>query len=612
MLTEQLGIPRVGDSLTELETALARARAVTMSARSRGAVLSGRYGARWAVPAVAALLLGPLVLLLTQYFPGLDGIKSVATTLAGFMVGAAAWLNIATSAVNRTVTRINEIDAALAREVKADPEVAERWTALETLKEEEKQLGDQAVQLREQLVEVEQALRMLSPATLLADFILSRNDSEDYRKHLGLASLIRRDLEALAEHIDAFNLSLESDETPPKPPQAPADGSEIDPQQASEESTVLNPPSESDYHVNRIVLYIDDLDRCPPDIVAKVLQAVHLLLAFPLFVVVMGVDARWLSRSLTKHYEGLLASGERDEDHESATPQDYLEKIFQIPFWLRPMPLDSTGRLLTALTQVDPSPRSDATGGPGIEETRGSTTAENRGQTGPTSEYAADAPTRDQHSSTAPTPDLTTQTGSMDRKTEGDGTKGGHGKPAYSLRLSSVEVTQDERNFMQELRPMLGRSPRSLTRYVNIFRLLKAVTLHDRAAKNGGAAHHPDDITMFLLAVLTSLPDVAQALLPELARTRAEDEDEELMTLIERLRGFSAAASSKSGLAVEEEQWERLQKWLDEHQEWAAEQRVGAWEGKAQRVARYSYRFDALSAPGKRHKQVSSDAESKQ
>jgi hypothetical protein len=44
--------------------------------------------------------------------------------------------------------------------------------------------------------------------------------------------------------------------------------------------------------LNRIVLFIDDLDRCDPDRVVKVLEAVYLLLAVKLFVVVVGVDAR--------------------------------------------------------------------------------------------------------------------------------------------------------------------------------------------------------------------------------------------------------------------------------------------------------------------------------
>ncbi|MEZ5024500.1 MAG: P-loop NTPase fold protein [Chitinophagales bacterium] len=46
----------------------------------------------------------------------------------------------------------------------------------------------------------------------------------------------------------------------------------------------------NDLKVERIVLYIDDLDRCPPKKVVEVLQAIHLILAFPLFVVVVGVD----------------------------------------------------------------------------------------------------------------------------------------------------------------------------------------------------------------------------------------------------------------------------------------------------------------------------------
>ena len=46
------------------------------------------------------------------------------------------------------------------------------------------------------------------------------------------------------------------------------------------------------------MLYIDDLERCEPDQVVQVLQAVHLLLAMELFVVVVGVDPRWLLRSL--------------------------------------------------------------------------------------------------------------------------------------------------------------------------------------------------------------------------------------------------------------------------------------------------------------------------
>ena len=600
-VTARLGVPVVGDAFAELETALARARTATTSARSTRAVLTGRYGTRWAVPAVAGLLLGPLLLLLTQYIPQFDWIKSVATTAAGLIAGAATWLNVATRAANETLQQIDEIDAALAAQVDAHPAVAERLSALEELKGKEQALGNQAIALREQLAKVEQSLRKLSPATLLAGFILSRNDSDDYRKHLGLASLIRRDFEALAEHIDAFNLSLEEEEAPAEQPDSP-EAADDDTERVREGSSVLDLPLESEYHVNRIVLYIDDLDRCPPDTVAKVLQAVHLLLAFPLFVVVMGVDARWLSRSLTKHYEGLLASGERDEDRASASPQDYLEKIFQIPFWLRPMPLDSTGRLLTALTHMDASStRPDAGVTPEGHHPGSGSTTEQRGGTGAASRLGDEAASGVSASATTPSSDRTQQTATQQSGTDGGSARDAEGAPPYGLRLSAVEVTQGERDFMQMLRPMLGRSPRSLTRYVNIFRLLKAVDLHDRAEGDGRApsAVDPDEATMFLLAVLTSLPDVAQALLPALAS--GPDDDEALVDLVRRLRGARPTGSPRSGSAVDERQWDRLQEWLGEHEQWAVSQRVGAWDRKAERVARYSYRFDALSTPTAHH-----------
>ena len=94
--------------------------------------------------------------------------------------------------------------------------------------------------------------------------------------------------------------------------------------------------------IDRIVLYIDDLDRCDPEQVVNVLQAVHLLLAMPLFVVVVGVDPRWLLRALRTRYQGILGAGAVEETDESlgfaeSTPQSYLEKIFQVPFVLPDM-----------------------------------------------------------------------------------------------------------------------------------------------------------------------------------------------------------------------------------------------------------------------------------
>jgi hypothetical protein len=112
---------------------------------------------------------------------------------------------------------------------------------------------------------------------------------------------------------------------------------------------------------DRVILYIDDLDRCRADLVVQVLEAVHLLLALKLFVVVVGVDPRWLAQSLKRHYIGQLgledgnADGDEPDgevDNWATTPQNYLEKIFQIPFALQPMGTEGYKRMVGELFEV--------------------------------------------------------------------------------------------------------------------------------------------------------------------------------------------------------------------------------------------------------------------
>ncbi len=71
----------------------------------------------------------------------------------------------------------------------------------------------------------------------------------------------------------------------------------------------------------RIVLFIDDLDRCPPKKVVETLEAVQLLSETKLFVVVLAIDARHVTRCLKKKYEDILSP----ERHPSRL--EYIEKI---------------------------------------------------------------------------------------------------------------------------------------------------------------------------------------------------------------------------------------------------------------------------------------------
>eukprot|EP00535_Pseudo-nitzschia_heimii_P012143 CAMPEP_0197196640 /NCGR_PEP_ID=MMETSP1423-20130617/32462_1 /TAXON_ID=476441 /ORGANISM="Pseudo-nitzschia heimii, Strain UNC1101" /LENGTH=816 /DNA_ID=CAMNT_0042650451 /DNA_START=651 /DNA_END=3101 /DNA_ORIENTATION=+ len=83
----------------------------------------------------------------------------------------------------------------------------------------------------------------------------------------------------------------------------------------------------------RIVLFIDDLDRCEPEKVIEVLEAMHLLVNTELFVVVVTIDSRYVCLSLEniQKYKNIL------HQDRSPTGMDFLGKIIQVPFRLPAM-----------------------------------------------------------------------------------------------------------------------------------------------------------------------------------------------------------------------------------------------------------------------------------
>ncbi|NVJ90406.1 MAG: hypothetical protein HWE34_02050 [Methylocystaceae bacterium] len=150
----------------------------------------------------------------------------------------------------------------------------------------------------------------------LIDFIMERKNDPNYLDSLGIVSLIRRDFEDLQGQLETWS------------------------------SKPTNRP------IKRIVLYIDDLDRCEPDRVVEVLQAVHLLLAFELFAVIVAVDPRWLERALYKRYapDWFKLDDEAQKKCEFE-PHNYLEKIFQIPYHTSDMSVEGYEQLISDLAE---------------------------------------------------------------------------------------------------------------------------------------------------------------------------------------------------------------------------------------------------------------------
>jgi hypothetical protein len=269
-------------------------------------------------------------------------------------------------------------------------------------------------------------------------FVRDRVADGDYAKHLSFVATIRKDFEELSRLMTADPDQAEEAEAVRAAHQARIeqlieqnkDLLDEAEQRKMRETFAVEDVAPAVFE--RIVLYIDDLDRCPPDQVVTVLQAIHLLLTFPLFVVFVAVDVRWLRESLIKRYPGQL--GHYDADAR-ATASDYLEKIFQIPYWVRPMGLENTRAILH--DRMGPEEPENVSVGAAVAITPGTpsgktpTTA--RKPSTKATEKALDEPPR-----------------------------------AVSLRL-----TPNERRFINDMAAILDGLPRRTLRFINTYRIIK-------------------------------------------------------------------------------------------------------------------------------------------
>jgi hypothetical protein len=94
--------------------------------------------------------------------------------------------------------------------------------------------------------------------------------------------------------------------------------------------------------VGRIVVFVDDLDRCLPDGALAVLESMKLFFDLPGFIFVVGLDERVIHQAVRTKFAAAVADGFAP-DGKPAVPvtvmdeelgQDYAKKIFQVPYTL--------------------------------------------------------------------------------------------------------------------------------------------------------------------------------------------------------------------------------------------------------------------------------------
>ncbi len=92
----------------------------------------------------------------------------------------------------------------------------------------------------------------------------------------------------------------------------------------------------------KIVVFIDDLDRCAPDKILEVLESTKVFLAIKGFVYVLGLSPEVVVKAIEQKYKDMGINGE-----------DYLEKIVQIPFRIPDWNVTDRGDFLTDLVDKD-------------------------------------------------------------------------------------------------------------------------------------------------------------------------------------------------------------------------------------------------------------------
>jgi hypothetical protein len=221
--------------------------------------------------------------------------------------------------------------------------------------------------------------------------------------------------------------------------------------------------------------------------------------------VVVGVDPRWLLRALRTRYQGILGAGAVEETDESlgfaeSTPQNYLEKIFQVPFVLPEMNSAGFAQLIRSMAgqsqavvtgtdqrTPEPSPIPLAVG---RQSSTGNPDSAQAPRVAPLVEPEA-------HSEVAQVMQATDESNAE-----------------TVAQVSTTPLTRGELKLLSLLAPLV-RTPRAATRLFNVYGLLRSARNLGPGGQFLGDGKQPGDYQAVaqLLGILTGAPQLLGPLL---------------------------------------------------------------------------------------------------
>ncbi|WP_406823959.1 P-loop NTPase fold protein [Pedobacter sp. KACC 23697] len=492
-IVDDLGLTELNSSVTDLENALKEAET------TKGRILNvaswffskDHWLLKGFIFAMILVIIPVACFIIREYHP------NIWTSVVGFFVwsagaigGLVLLIKTALKHINSSLSVIEEMKTNIDAVIKSKRETP---TVQETeLSQEITQLKDQkdtnekmagALQLKAEASKKSKAEFITKIS--LSSFIADRAISSDYLEHLGIVTRIRKDFQYLIDKIQNSQHLIKGKK------------------------------------VERIILYIDDLDRCPPAKVFEVLQAVNLLLAYELFVVVVGVDTAWMTKSLSVTLEQL-----HENNGEKISPLNFIEKIFQIPYNLKPLSVNSFPNLLKGLftpplkkgirmqestptlQQQENKDFSEKENDPGINHI--ATAIEYR-------EASIDAKSENQKQDTTQAEITTSHSNYESIAAEEKEKRSREVTKNFHIEEAALEIKDWESEFAGKLFEFIS-TPRAAKRFVNIYRLMKVGISKNELTEFEGVSGNPGDFQcpMLLLAIIVGCPNEAPNLLANL------------------------------------------------------------------------------------------------
>ncbi len=96
----------------------------------------------------------------------------------------------------------------------------------------------------------------------------------------------------------------------------------------------------------RIAVFIDDLDRCLPEKAVELLESIKLFLDIEGYLFVLGVAKDVVEKGISYRYRHLDSANDPEGKSKAVSPEDYLEKMIQLPLELPPIEAGKNERIL--------------------------------------------------------------------------------------------------------------------------------------------------------------------------------------------------------------------------------------------------------------------------